>query len=176
MYEVQQENSRTKSKLLHRNMLLPFQGLPIPTEPNPPKPTRRPVVISDDSYDASSSSSSSTDLATPSEHRTPRYVIPQRRRQTPKSSSKHIYGGTSKEASGSEIGAEHVAAHSSADPGYFHTSSSLSSRSSSPDQCPRRGYRIRRPPLWMGTGDWQIQQRPYILHIDPYQIAEMQTK
>ena len=175
MYEVQQENSRAKSKLLHRNMLLPFNGLPVPTVPKPPKATQRPVIPSEDSYQADSSSSSTEDFSTPAEQRVRRYVIPQRRRQTPESTSEHSYGGTSKQASGSGIGTDHVAFHASPDPGYSQQSSSSisSSRSSSPDQRPRRGSRPRGPPLWMRTGDWQIQHQPYIIDVDPFQISEI---
>ena len=173
VYEVQQENSRAKSKLLHRNMLLPFNGLPVPTVPKPPKATQRPVIPSEDSYQADSSSSSTENFSTPVEQRVGRYVIPQRRRQTPKSTSEQSYGGTSKQTSGSGVKTDHVAFHASPDPGYsLQTSSSISSRSSSPDQRPRRGSRARGPPLWMRTGDWQIQHQPYIIDVDPFQISE----
>ena len=176
VYEVQQENSRAKSKLLHRNMLLPFNGLPVPTAPKPPKATQRPVIVSEDSYQADSSSSSTEDFSTPAEQRVRRYVIPQRRRQTPKTSSEQNYGGSSKQASGSGVRTDHVAFHASPDPGnWLQTSSSISSRSSSPDQRPRRGSRARGPPLWMRTGEWQIQHQPYIIDVDPFQISEKKS-
>ena len=63
VYEVQLENSRKKSKLLHRNMLLPFNGLPVPEELRPEKPPRKKIVeIPDDSYQADDSSSSTEEL------------------------------------------------------------------------------------------------------------------
>ena len=77
VYEVQQENSGAKTKLLHRNMLLPFNGLPVPTVPKFPKATQRPVIVSEDSYQTDSSSSSTEDFSTRAEQRVRRYVIPQ---------------------------------------------------------------------------------------------------
>ena len=78
VHEVQQENSRARSKLLHRNMLLPFYGLPVPTEPKPHRPIRpQQVTTIEDAYEADSSSSSTED---PIDKIVPRYVIPQRRR------------------------------------------------------------------------------------------------
>ena len=64
VYEVQLENSRKKSKLLHRNMLVPFNGLPVPRELRPEKPPRKKIVIvSDDPYQADDSSSSTGELS-----------------------------------------------------------------------------------------------------------------
>ena len=64
VYEVQLENSRKKSKLLQRNMLLPFNGLPVPKELRPDKPPRQKIVeISDDSYQADDSNSSTEELS-----------------------------------------------------------------------------------------------------------------
>ena len=37
IYEVQRENGHSKLKLLHRNMLLPFVGLPCPTDEEEPE-------------------------------------------------------------------------------------------------------------------------------------------
>ena len=49
VYGVMLENSRKKSTLLHRNMLLPFNGLPFPEELRPEKPPQKKIVeISDD--------------------------------------------------------------------------------------------------------------------------------
>ena len=47
VYEIQRENGHSKPKLLHRNMLLPFVGLPCPTddeEPEKPPRDRRKVA------------------------------------------------------------------------------------------------------------------------------------
>ena len=41
MYEVRKENSNSAPKFLHRNMLLPFIGLPSPEEEDFPKLVRR---------------------------------------------------------------------------------------------------------------------------------------
>ena len=79
VYEVQLENSRKKSKLLHRNMLLPFNGLPVPRELRPEKPPRKKiVVVTDDSYQADDSSSS-TELTEETESPIPRNERPPRR-------------------------------------------------------------------------------------------------
>ena len=60
VYEVQLEYNRRKSKLLHRYMLLPFNGLPVPKEVNNAKPSKDIVVeVSDDPYQAGKSSTSS---------------------------------------------------------------------------------------------------------------------
>ena len=174
IYEVQQENSRAKSKLLHRNMLLPFNGLPIPTVPKPPKATRRPVVISDDSYQADSSSSSTEDSPESIERQVPRYVIPQRRGQKAKSSIDKSSCGLVMEDSRARRDRDQQALSASPYGSYSRqSSSSLSSTSSSPENKPRRGLRQRRPPQWMRTNDWQIQQQPYIIHVDSSQIVEL---
>ena len=76
VYEVQLEYNRRKSKLLHRNMLLPFNGLPVPKEVKHAKTSKDIVVeVSDDPYQADKSSTSSEESSEVSE----RYVIPQRR-------------------------------------------------------------------------------------------------
>ena len=82
VYEVQEENSRAKRKLLHRNMLLPFCGMPVPQEPKTPKQIQlRNVISSDDAYQADSSSSSQEERVDELELTVPRYKIPQRRNQ-----------------------------------------------------------------------------------------------
>ena len=167
MYEVQQENSRDKSKLLHRNMLLPFNGLPVPAVPKPPKATRRPVIISDDSYQADSSSSSTEDSPESIERQVPRYVIPQRRGQKAKSSIDASSCGLVMENSRARSDRDQQALSASPYDSYSRqSSSSLSSTSSSPVNKPRRGLRQRQPPQWMRTDDWQIQQQPYIIHVN----------
>ena len=60
VFEVQQEGSRSKCKLLHRNMLLPFSGLPCPEEiqrERLPSPTIEQVSDDEDYYESSSESS-----------------------------------------------------------------------------------------------------------------------
>ena len=142
VYEVQQENSRAKSKLLHRNMLLRFNGLPVPAVPKPPKATRRPVIISDDSYQADSSSSSTEDSPESIERQVPRYVIPQRRGQKAKSSIDASSCGLVMENSRARSDRDQQALSASPYGSYSRQSScSLSSTSSSPVNKPRRGLR-----------------------------------
>ena len=59
-FEVQQEGFRLKCKLLHRNTLLPFSGLPCPEEIQRERlssPTITPVSDDEDYYESSSESS-----------------------------------------------------------------------------------------------------------------------
>ena len=86
VFRVEKENSAGKYKLLHRNMLLPFHGLPSPfSEPSasrrPTKPAPEDSVV--ENIDTSSScsdteSSASEESASPT---IPRYVFPQKRGQ-----------------------------------------------------------------------------------------------
>ena len=93
VFRVEKENSAGKYKLLHRNMLLPFHGLPSPFfEPSSSRKTIKPAPEDSvvDNIDTSSScsdteSSASEESASPT---IPRYVIPQenssRRTRKPK--------------------------------------------------------------------------------------------
>ena len=87
VFRVEKENSAGKFKLLHRNMLLPFQGLPSPFfEPPSPRKATKPAPEDSvvENIDTSSScsdteSSGSEESASPN---IPRYVIPQKRGQS----------------------------------------------------------------------------------------------
>ena len=177
VYEVQQENSRAKSKLLHRNMLLPFCGLPVPTEPKPHRPIRpQQVTANEDAYEEDSSSSSTED---PIDKTVPRYVIPQRRRRQKlkheeerrKSSSVSELRDTDDRTRDTNF--RRVSSGQDATDSYIQITDD-SYRSSSRAQEPtRRGSRQRQPPQWMRTGDWQVQYRPYTIVVDPSQIVEL---
>ena len=89
IYEVKRENGHSKPKLLHRNMLLPFVGLPCPTdeeELGKPLRDRRKVAkelerevktTESDSSDDSSSDSTKPDDGV--QLRPPKYKLPERK-------------------------------------------------------------------------------------------------
>ena len=180
VYEVQFENSRKKSKLLHRNMLLPFNGLPVPRELRPEKPPRKKIaVVTDDSYQADDSSSS-TELTEEKESPMPRNERPPRRnlkeKQREKINSTEIDDNitepvpayvspqtrTRQEDTDSRDSNSNI---SSSDSSTY----SLSSR----QETVRRGARQRQPPLWMRSDQWQIQHQPYTILVDPSWIVNL---
>ena len=63
VYEVQMEGTNRKTRTLHRNMLLPFDGVPDPDEIEIPLPKKQPsmVIASSDSSEEPLSSSDSSD-------------------------------------------------------------------------------------------------------------------
>ena len=90
IYEVQRENGHSKPKLLHQNMLLPFVGLPNPTdeeepEKNPPKNRRKVAkelereVKSTESDSSDGPSSDSTKTGDGVQLRPPKYKLPARK-------------------------------------------------------------------------------------------------
>ena len=179
VYEVQLENSRKKSKLLHRNMLLPFNGLPVPRELRPEKPPRKKIVIvSDDPYQADDSSSSTGELSEEIETPVQRKERPQRRNLKQK---QKIYSSetadditepvpayvtpeirTRQEDTDSRDGDSNI---SSSDSSTYSTSSRKETL--------RRGARQRQPPLWMRSDQWQIQHQPYTILVDPSWIVNL---
>ena len=86
VYEVKQENSNFKPRLLHRNMLLPFNGLPVIEESDSESDRERPKR-NEPEPESSGSSSDSDKESDDSEHKeielttpeTQRYAIPARR-------------------------------------------------------------------------------------------------
>ena len=83
IYEVKKENSCSKPKLLHRNMLLPFIGLPGPDEEvsfNPSRDRRNVEkemdIPSEQEEQLDSSSDDSSDSAQDIQLRPPRYHLP----------------------------------------------------------------------------------------------------
>ena len=139
VYEVQHENTRArKTKVLHRNLLLPFSCLP-PRNVERRKssvanvadslteaiaPDDLSVRQSDIGYDASMSSSSETDETEVPE--IPRYIIPARRKPGDQGLSPRSTGSTSSVSSSSE-----------------------------PSQPRRRPKRTQKKPAWMNS-DWVL--------------------
>ena len=94
VYEVQLENSRKKSKLLLRNMLLQFNRRPVPKDLRPAKPSRKEIaIVSDDPYQADDSSSS-TEITEEIESPVPGNERPQRRNLKEKQKQKKIASET----------------------------------------------------------------------------------
>ena len=79
VYKVRKETSKGRIRTLHRNMLLPFFGLPVPLQKvkqQKPKLAQKPQVQDSDSpLDSSSSDSESESSTSPDQ-----YVIPQCRK------------------------------------------------------------------------------------------------
>ena len=84
VYVVQEENSNRKPRLLHRNMLLPFNGLPRPEDEeidhkrSQQEQIPTPEMIEPSYSDSSSDSSSEVDYVS-NRRSTPRKDIPTRR-------------------------------------------------------------------------------------------------
>ena len=173
VYEVQLENSRKKSKLLHRNMLLPFNGLPVPRELRPAKPPRKKiVVVTDDSYQPDDSSSS-TELSDEIETPVQRKERPQRRNQ--KQKQKKHSSETADDLTDTVPAYVTPQRNSRQEDSDSKISSSDSSTysTSSHRETVRRGARQRQPPLWMRTDQWQLQHQPYTILVDPSWIVNL---
>ena len=179
VYEVQLENSRKKSKLLHRNMLLPFNGLPVPRELRPEKlPRKKIVIVSDDPYQADDSSSLTGELSEEIETPVQRKERPQRRNLKQK---QKIYSSETADDITEPVPA-YVTPEirtrqedtDSRDGGSNISSSDSSTYSkSSRRETVRRGARQRQPPLWMRSDQWQIQHQPYTILVDPSWIVNL---
>ena len=141
VYEVQRENSPSLTRLLHRNMLLPFSGLPYINDEEDEEQIDSVVETpvddryTDDSSDSSTDSDSETENITQKNQPAQKYIIPQRRGQGDRKNERDTRNQ------------EHHKA------------------------MPRRGHRHRQPPTWMRTGDWQIQLQPFIISVDPSDIV-----
>ena len=90
VYEVKEENVNSKARLLHRNMLLPFNGLPVIEELDlePERGQQQRKEPAEESEEESGSSDSDTDTESDDDDQNettrpevPRYVIPARRNQ-----------------------------------------------------------------------------------------------
>ena len=148
VYEVKKEHSNSKCKLLHRNMLLPFNCLPYEQEIETKKSVNKVVGPSPDDdihYVITTSDSSSEETDSEGESKitasVPKYVIPQRR--------------------GSNSPTEEVRA----DIGH----SEVSANSSRPVL--RRGSRIRKRPRWMRSKQWHVEHRPHVIHVEPSEVV-----
>ena len=139
VYEVKKEHSISKCKLLHRNMLLPFNCLPNEQESETKKSVNKVVApLPDDDIHyvgtTSDSSSKETDSEGESERTAsvPKYVISQRR--------------------GSNSPKEEVRA--------YIGHSDVSVISSRPVL--RRGSRTRKRPRWMRSEQWHVEYKPVL--------------
>ena len=81
VYEVQQEGTNRKSRTLHRNMLLPFEGLPVLAGPPSPKRRKPRKELLESSDEPVNSSVSSSDEDVNRRETSPRYIPPHRRRR-----------------------------------------------------------------------------------------------
>ena len=165
VYEVQSENPRSrKTRMLHRNLLLPFYSVGLPRGRVAPRTAQdasdlvlqedqiRPVqddslvrqpassIEESDIEDRASESHTSNNSDTP----VPRYRIPMRKR--------------------------------SGKPGVYPRSTSPSSMDSfnTEPQRPERPKRTRQPPTWMRSPDWVVSQVPvYEFWVDPKDVVKL---
>ena len=145
VYEVQQEGSNKKARTLHRNMLLPFEGLPVFAEPDPPKQHKAKEPALESSDDPGDSSVSSSEEAENCRETWPKYIPPhQRRRQQNKTS-----------AMGDKESRQEC-------------ESSADSEDSRPRR--RRGKRIRYTPERYQAPDWRAVNNTHIIHVNPKDI------
>ena len=147
VYEVRQEGSTKRSRTLHRNMLLPFDGLPVSEDPTThirDKP--RPVQLksSSEESDWSTSDSSSSDESYQEtrpqvkQNPQPPYVIPQRR---------------GKETTGS------IGDMENGKPVEIKRGPRL-----------RRGSRNRRPPDRFQAGERRVPQQMHVFTVNPEDV------
>ena len=141
VYEVQMEGTNKKTRTLHRNMLLPFFGLPEPDEADLPLPKKQ-RVMTDPSYSSSDEPLSSSDSSDDEpryrkEENEPaaKYIIPQRRDGWQDSQSLE-----------------------SADIPDFRAK-----------QPPRRGKRNRKPPERFQADDWRA--REHVFYVRPQDVV-----
>ena len=145
IYEVEKENSSAKPKLLHRNMLLPFIGLPGPDEDvigNPPRDRRRvekelEIESEDEYHSESSSSDDSSDRDLDIQLRPPRYHLP-----------------------GQGDDSRNRKRNRQAEPRHDVAPKPL-----------RRGKRLRRPPERYQAGQRNQQTTEYVFYVDPYNVV-----
>ena len=174
VYEVQQENNKAKSKLLHRNMLLQFFGLPVPSDPKPRRPIRQQQASeTGNEYDADSSSSSTEQIDDTST--IPR--MPQRRRRNLRQQTTQT-SSTDSELSETDTRTRDTMIEGASDGQVLsdfqvQSSEESSGSSSSNREQTRRGSRQRQPPQWMRTGEWQLQHQPFTILVDPSQIVQI---
>ena len=144
VFSVQKKGSNAKPKLLHRNMLLPFYGIPVPEESDTEYEIRQQprVLEEEEESDKSTDSDSSTDEDR--EEPTPerRYVIPARR-------------GRGRRRALPEQGIDRQE----------------TMRFTRRPQTTPRPQRTRRPPAWMQLNDWQVGHRPFIFTVRPEDVS-----
>ena len=145
VYEVQQEGSNKKARTLHRNMLLPFEGLPVFAEPDPPKQSKAKEPVLESSDDPGDSSVSSSEEADNCREIRPKYIPPHRRR---KQHNKTSAMGDKESRQECEL--------------------STDSENSRPRR--RRGKRIRYTPERYQAPDWRAVNNTHIIHVNPKDV------
>ena len=145
VYIVQKENSPSKPRTLHRNLLLPVMDLPISggedSENTTPK-RQQPIVNEQVEYTDSSDSSSENEYSTDEE--TIRQLSP----------SKNCIPAT-------RCTKEH-----------FTRAPSPMISSSERHPLPRRGQRRRYRPQWMRSDEWKLDSRPYVTTVQPKDVVD----
>ena len=142
IYEVQRESEPSRIKLLHRNMLLPFCGLPYTDESEEEEQNELEEENPVEENYTTKSSGSSTDSdseredSTEQRQQVQKYIIPQRRAQRQKNRCNRNNGEETRITDD-----------------------------------PRRGKRSRQPPIWMQTGNWQVKLQPFVISVDPSNVV-----
>ena len=150
LYMVKKENSTSKPKPLHRNMLLPFNALPSSLEEESSKPKKPVQVVQEETYsDSSTDSSGDEDYEQPA---IPKYIIPQKRSPPCKTRS-----GKQAPASRSVAPSRRPVTRQSKSP---VARGGL-----------RRSQRKRRAPQWMHSGQWQIGMRPHTFRVNQNEVT-----
>ena len=166
VYEVKEENVNSKPKLLHRNMLLPFNYLPVieesKQEPEKGKPQKKEGKK--ESEEDSNSSDSDTESEAeekrepdPYSSEVPRYVIPARRNQRKKYETSNNKTSSQTTPQTSQSRPNNSQRQTNQNPG-----DTLGRDVTEADQDqPRRGRRQRRRPGWMQDEAWQLPIQSY---------------
>ena len=141
VFSVQKEGSNAKPKLLHRNMLLPFYGLPVPEESASEDEV---AVIPSSETEVSEVSTDSESSSNTDDRREPtqRYVIPARRGQSEKGRAR---------------------------PDQFNIQGDR--RREVPRRPQRRPQRARKPPDRLQLDDWRVGLRPYTFTVRPEDVT-----
>ena len=155
VFEVKQENGNFKPRLLHRNMLLPFNGLPVIEESDAESDRERPQRNSQepDSDESTSDSEATSDDGKESETElqkpeTPKYVIPARRG---KQNRDNNISGETLNSRLSRTNRQHNEQNQTSD----HRDQGQR----------RRGARQRRKPEWMQNQAWQFSTQPFVFTV-----------
>lgn len=146
VYIVQKENSNSKPRTLHRNMLLPFCGLPCPDiesreDQSKRKPVPQPpaeVSSGSDGSDSSSSTDDETETQEVDQPVQPRYVTPARRPKQRRKATDMKRPVTQESRETTRL---------------------------------RRGNRARRKPDWMLSDQWQVGARPHVFTVNPEDLV-----
>ncbi|MCG8033934.1 MAG: DDE-type integrase/transposase/recombinase, partial [Candidatus Thiodiazotropha taylori] len=172
VYLVKEENSSSKPKLLHRNMLLPFNGLPV-TELSAENESRKrkettekdlvPVI-----FDSSESDSESNqDETSVKQQEVPRNVVPAKRGKDRQTNVSHddTDSRASQEKKQRYIRKSKDEKESSRRNKQFRISDKNDQRR------PRQSRRQQRKPRWMVSDEWQVQSKPHVFSVPAQQVV-----